>query len=490
MKKTFLPFLILIIAVLLFGSCEMSSETGQADQETVDSLTSDTERRILENSRMMNSGSSETQRMGNFRWQYVQGPYGDQGIARDVGANAVGDVWFTANYSNRGIWCYNMELESWYWVDGPDSIPENSQGLRIDVNTAGDPWVIYNNPEDEHSVIYEYHEFSEQWRDWGHMDDIGCGFTTDIIGTLYIGHWRIAYEHYAEQWNTMEDGEIYFWRYHPAKPTVMAEQDYVAINYDNQVWFKYYDSEDWQQLGSIKMQDIAAGPAGEIYGIGLDVNSYGGRIYKWDCYGGDWNELYGYATNIDVDRYGNPWVVNKVGHIFRGDGAAAATVTIGENPSFIGGGRISICVGEYTNRDIRNGEIDANEISALMINHSEIQVTVFDQDNFSGASHVFRGPVQYMNLELIGWDNRIRSIIVEDISAHSLTPWELYTYYDVGDEVSYNGSNYRCISYHQSSPGWEPDLPQMWAVWQELQIHLVQQSIFQKEAEETVNKSV
>lgn len=42
--------------------------------------------------------------------------------------------------------------------------------------------------------------------------------------------------------------------------------------------------------------------------------------------------------------------------------------------------------------------------------------------------------------------------------------WQAYHAYSVGDVVSYNGVNYRCIQAHTSLPGWEP--PNVPALWQ------------------------
>ncbi|MGH3239021.1 MAG: carbohydrate-binding protein [Spirillospora sp.] len=41
--------------------------------------------------------------------------------------------------------------------------------------------------------------------------------------------------------------------------------------------------------------------------------------------------------------------------------------------------------------------------------------------------------------------------------------WAAGTVYQVGDTVSYNGLNYRCIQGHQAQPGWNPaDVPALW----------------------------
>jgi hypothetical protein len=46
--------------------------------------------------------------------------------------------------------------------------------------------------------------------------------------------------------------------------------------------------------------------------------------------------------------------------------------------------------------------------------------------------------------------------------------WTRWTYYGWGDIVIYNGYRYKCTYYHLAQYGWEPNRPQMWAVWTRL----------------------
>jgi len=60
-------------------------------------------------------------------------------------------------------------------------------------------------------------------------------------------------------------------------------------------------------------------------------------------------------------------------------------------------------------------------------------------------------------------------VIKNEMEAHPSPPeWEWRKYYDIGDHVLYGGDVYECTYYHYSQPGWEPDQPQMWSVWQNL----------------------
>ena len=64
-------------------------------------------------------------------------------------------------------------------------------------------------------------------------------------------------------------------------------------------------------------------------------------------------------------------------------------------------------------------------------------------------------------------------VIIDNVALYELWPnndavlWEIYTYYYIGDRVACNGAIYICTYEHESAPGWEPDNPVMWAVWEE-----------------------
>ncbi|HTX91625.1 MAG TPA: carbohydrate-binding protein [Anaerolineales bacterium] len=48
-------------------------------------------------------------------------------------------------------------------------------------------------------------------------------------------------------------------------------------------------------------------------------------------------------------------------------------------------------------------------------------------------------------------------------AARAATPWAPNTWYNVGDQVTYNGSTYQCIQAHTSLTGWEPpNVPALW----------------------------
>lgn len=63
--------------------------------------------------------------------------------------------------------------------------------------------------------------------------------------------------------------------------------------------------------------DIAYG-GGKLFCLGTENNGGGGRVYKWE--NNWWQVINGEAVRIAVDKEGKPWVVNKSGYIYKGDG--------------------------------------------------------------------------------------------------------------------------------------------------------------------------
>ncbi|MEV7008774.1 M4 family metallopeptidase [Streptosporangium sp. NPDC051022] len=50
------------------------------------------------------------------------------------------------------------------------------------------------------------------------------------------------------------------------------------------------------------------------------------------------------------------------------------------------------------------------------------------------------------------------------VTPRTIPAWRPYTAYAVGDQVTYNGTTYRCVTRHTSLPGWEPPrVPALWA---------------------------
>ncbi|MBC8062398.1 MAG: RICIN domain-containing protein [Clostridiaceae bacterium] len=66
-----------------------------------------------------------------------------------------------------------------------------------------------------------------------------------------------------------------------------------------------------------------------------------------------------------------------------------------------------------------------------------------------------------------GSSNKVVTTTLNSVSA-SAVAWAQNTSYKVGDVVSYNGQNYKCIQAHTSLLGWEPsNVPALWAVTSE-----------------------
>ena len=102
----------------------------------------------------------------------------------------------------------------------------------------------------------------------------------------------------------------------PSNPkTVLSADDAKAVQI-------LYPSESslptWERLSGQAI-DIASGPDGSVYVIGVK-NQYGGnRIYKWN--GSGWTQISGMTgVSIAVDASGNPWIADENTHIYRYDG--------------------------------------------------------------------------------------------------------------------------------------------------------------------------
>jgi len=74
------------------------------------------------------------------------------------------------------------------------------------------------------------------------------------------------------------------------------------------------DQPAWQRMLG-EANDIGVGANGVVWVIGTDPRNGGYGIYRWN--GQSWNRVEGGAVRIDVDPYGNPWVINDSHQIFR-----------------------------------------------------------------------------------------------------------------------------------------------------------------------------
>jgi hypothetical protein len=106
------------------------------------------------------------------------------------------------------------------------------------------------------------------------------------------GAYRIAVDTTGAPWVTQEDGRIW-----------MLERG------------------KWESVYG-RANDIAAN-GNRVFAIGQNATKGGFGIYEWNP-GGEggnpWEIIPGGAVRIAADAQGMPWVVNDVGHIFRGQG--------------------------------------------------------------------------------------------------------------------------------------------------------------------------
>lgn len=57
-------------------------------------------------------------------------------------------------------------------------------------------------------------------------------------------------------------------------------------------------------------------------------------------------------------------------------------------------------------------------------------------------------------------------VLLQDLSNQDFLLWAAGNNYESGDYVKYNSDVYKCLFFHYSLPGWEPDNPELGAVWQ------------------------
>lgn len=90
------------------------------------------------------------------------------------------------------------------------------------------------------------------------------------------------------------------------------KQARISDSYRQYVW--------WNALDTEKAMDIAIEPTTaqnpEIWMIGEDNSSWGGRIYRWNYSTNQWDEAGGRASRITIDRHGKPWLANEIGDVF------------------------------------------------------------------------------------------------------------------------------------------------------------------------------
>lgn len=120
----------------------------------------------------------------------------------------------------------------------------------------------------------------------------------NVAQGAYLGR-RIDASHANSRTNTMVLVDNY-------------KQPRISDSYRQYVW--------WNQLDTEEAQDIAIQPTTntqpEIWMMGKDLGTYGGRIYRWNYTTSQWDEAGGRASRVTIDRQGRAWIVNEIGDVF------------------------------------------------------------------------------------------------------------------------------------------------------------------------------
>jgi hypothetical protein len=75
-----------------------------------------------------------------------------------------------------------------------------------------------------------------------------------------------------------------------------------------------YHHQGWEYMSGAA-HDIGAGADGSVWAVGADYYGDGYGLYQWD--GRRWWESYGTAVRVDVDPWGNPWIIDEYNEIYR-----------------------------------------------------------------------------------------------------------------------------------------------------------------------------
>lgn len=143
----------------------------------------------------------------------------------------------------------------------------------------------------------------------GFAKDIGAGADGSIwaIGANPVGNRRDfgVYRWTGTSWQGVDVGGVRIDVDRRGNPWIVNAAGQVFRRINNR----------WELLpGSAR--DIGIGPDGSVWSIGTNPvkdNNFG--IYRWT--GNFWERVDGGGVRIDVDRKGNPWIVNAVGQVFR-----------------------------------------------------------------------------------------------------------------------------------------------------------------------------
>ena len=177
---------------------------------------------------------------------------------------------------------------------------------------------------------------------------------------------------------------------------------------ENWGWKTYSITVTWpsnwyrkRSCSLIRPMDIGCGRNGITYAIGPTDTDWGGRIFK-KIGSNDYQRIHGLATRIDVDSDGNPWVINKEGLIFEGDGRGG-WVSLPRFPGRIKAIDVGCSINDYNNSGINKGVYFIGEYGNVWFKWRTTWA------NISGMSNAERIDVDsYGNLWVVAGNNVYR----------------------------------------------------------------------------------
>lgn len=216
------------------------------------------------------------------------------GQAREISIGANNTLWVIGNIPrSNGYSIHKWNETNWEEVDG--------SATNIAVDPAGNPWVINN-------LNQIWRREGSRWIQMpGAATDIAIGpngakwiiGTTNSIDGKTIHFWN------GGNWTTVPGGGVRISVGANGQPFVVTASGAIKERLADGTWFLY--------PGTAK--DIAVGSDGSLWVIGIGSRSGSFSIHKWNVT--EWQEFDGGGTQIAVDHYGMPYIVNHLFEIYK-----------------------------------------------------------------------------------------------------------------------------------------------------------------------------
>jgi hypothetical protein len=265
------------------------------------------------------------------------------GRANDIATGANGDVWIIGNTPQEGG--FNIQRwngTAWESIDGGgDRIAVDPKGMPWVVNTAGQVWQRSGS---------RWIQKSEP----GAAYDIGIGANGQV---WIVSRRRAATGGYIVQYLT-PSGWTDAAGAGALRISVGPTGNPWIVNTSNQLF--EWKSRRWESRpGAAK--DVGIGANGVVWVIGANPVAGSFDIHRWDGVS-QWERADGGGTQIAVDHFGRPWIVNHLKEIYRREytpnALSASPAVSAPSMSYGASGRLSaICVDPYNaNHVIAAGE--------------------------------------------------------------------------------------------------------------------------------------